>query len=157
MRKRFLLILAVSGPLAILAALLMPQFQSLWPGVTPWRFSNLHRGMEETEVVAILGKSGEPGARFTGSYYKTWWGKDCHITIRFNGYGAESGTLRFKDGSTVELREQPWSGGQLFLLCLGLVATALAFVLHFKFLPWGDQSAFAEEDVLPRPCPDHAS
>jgi hypothetical protein len=159
MRKRFLLSLVISGPLAILAALIVPQFQPLWPGNTPWNFYCLHQGMKEEEVAAILGEPGEPAGYVSFGYYKMWRGKGCWIKIKFNGDGAERGTLHFKDGSKVELREQAWSSDRYYLLCLGLIATALyfAFLLHIRFRPRDDPGAFTVQDVPPTPCPDHTS
>jgi hypothetical protein len=106
------------GAAAILAApILAVTIVALWPervpapGVTPANFQRLHIGMQEKEVEAILGGPGEK-VPYGHGHLTFWVDSSCQLLMGFGGSTLDRaicGEMTLKDGSKVQLRDEPAS------------------------------------------------
>lgn len=94
------------------------QFHAPNPGATPANFMRLHKGMDEKEVEAIMGRPGDYRMGFTGNHCTFWRELHCSVVIGFSditidgiSLGAKDGELSMKGGGKLELREEPSSFG----------------------------------------------
>jgi hypothetical protein len=109
MRLKRIYIAIVLLAVPLLAFLVAKQHKVPSPGVTLANFNQLHKGMSEKEVEAIMGKPGNSVVHFSPSHMTKWSDSPYSLSIIFNDNNGRAvyGALYIAGKMEDNLREEP--------------------------------------------------